>query len=141
MVSRMAASTLDNVVRRIREIEKDLLGIKDRQLEHKEVREFNLSEYLSCRTRVFEPLSQEKLQVPHVGDFVAKPTNASAWLQSLKVGPGQGTGRPLVVLSLFDGIGGVWAALDMLGIPYRGYSSEIVSIAALQLEKLDSCKL
>lgn len=34
-----------------------------------------------------------------------------------------------MVLSLFDGIGGIWAALSRLGVPFTGYSSEVVSIA------------
>jgi len=40
---------------------------------------------------------------------------------------GMWNGNKLVVLSLFDGIGGIWAALTRLGIPFHGYSSEVVS--------------
>lgn len=38
------------------------------------------------------------------------------------------------MLSLFDGIGGIWAALSRLGIPFVGYSSE-VSDPAIQVVK------
>lgn len=34
-------------------------------------------------------------------------------------------GDPLVVLSLFDGLGAIWQALHNLGIPTIGYSSEV----------------
>eukprot|EP00249_Psilotum_nudum_P019237 c27157_g1_i2 orf=480-2354(-) len=54
------------------------------------------------------------------------------WIQGFKSKLGPWTVRPLVVLSMFDGIGGIWAALSLLGIPYIGYSSE-VNVAAIQL--------
>ncbi len=49
------------------------------------------------------------------------------WVRGMKEEAGKWNGNKLVVLSLFDGIGGVWAALTRLGIPFRGYSSEVVS--------------
>lgn len=39
-----------------------------------------------------------------------------------------------MVLSLFDGIGGIWAALTRLGIPFVGYSSEVFD-PAIQVVK------
>ncbi|KAL2629596.1 hypothetical protein R1flu_014282 [Riccia fluitans] len=50
----------------------------------------------------------------------------TVWLETARRKAGQWTGRPLVVLSLFDGIGGIWAALYNLGIPFIGYSCEIL---------------
>lgn len=47
------------------------------------------------------------------------------WLQAIKDKAGEWQDRPLTVLSLFDGIGATWAALDMLGILCTGYSSEV----------------
>ncbi|KAG6547886.1 hypothetical protein Mapa_010706 [Marchantia paleacea] len=47
------------------------------------------------------------------------------WLLKLRQKAGHWKGKPLVVLSLFDGIGGVWAALENLGIPFIGYSCEV----------------
>lgn len=50
------------------------------------------------------------------------------WISAFKAEAGPWTGGPLVVLSLFDGLGGIWQALTNLGIPFIGYSSEVVSI-------------
>lgn len=49
------------------------------------------------------------------------------WVSAFKEEAGPWTGAPLVVLSLFDGLGGIWQSLTNLGIPFRGYSSEVVS--------------
>lgn len=49
------------------------------------------------------------------------------WISAFKAEAGPWTGGPLVVLSLFDGLGGIWQALTKLGIPFSGYSSEVVS--------------
>jgi hypothetical protein len=49
------------------------------------------------------------------------------WIDLLKCQSTDWVGKPLVVLSLFDGIGAIWTALSLLGIPFVGYSSEIVS--------------
>lgn len=49
-----------------------------------------------------------------------------SWLQIVKAENGTWKGSPLVVLSLFDGLGALWQALSDLGIPFEGYSSEIV---------------
>jgi hypothetical protein len=49
------------------------------------------------------------------------------WVSAFKAEAGPWTGAPLVVLSLFDGLGGIWQALTVLGIPFSGYSSELVS--------------
>ncbi|CAK9208796.1 unnamed protein product [Sphagnum jensenii] len=56
------------------------------------------------------------------------------WLRAFRKDAGPWNGEKLVVLSLFDGIGGIWAALTRLGIPFTGYSSE-VSIPALEVLK------
>ena len=50
------------------------------------------------------------------------------WVSAFKAEAGRWAGPPLVVLSLFDGLGGIWQALTNLGIPFSGYSSEVVSI-------------
>eukprot|EP01018_Ginkgo_biloba_P031015 Gb_23575 [translate_table: standard] len=57
------------------------------------------------------------------------------WIQEVKSKAGDWTGAPLVVLSLFDGIGGIWVALSLLGIPFVGYSSEISFVMILHEEK------
>lgn len=49
------------------------------------------------------------------------------WVSAFNAEAGPWTGKPLVVLSLFDGLGGIWEALTNLGIPFNGYSSEVVS--------------
>ncbi|KAL3700402.1 hypothetical protein R1sor_018424 [Riccia sorocarpa] len=51
------------------------------------------------------------------------------WIQEVRRSSGEWTDKPLVVLSLFDGIGGVWVALDRLGIPFIGYSCEVKQTA------------
>ncbi|KAL2651864.1 hypothetical protein R1flu_019992 [Riccia fluitans] len=47
------------------------------------------------------------------------------WIKEVRQGGGPWTDKPLVVLSLFDGIGGIWVALESLGIPFIGYSCEV----------------
>jgi len=49
------------------------------------------------------------------------------WISAFKAEAGAWTGGPLVVLSVFDGLRGIWQALTNLGIPFSGYSSEVVS--------------
>ena len=49
------------------------------------------------------------------------------WLTELKVSSGPWDDEDLVVLSLFDGLGAIWQALSSMGIPFKGYSSEVVS--------------
>jgi len=39
------------------------------------------------------------------------------WIDLLKCQSTDWVGKPLVVLSLFDGIGAIWIALSLLGIP------------------------
>ncbi|KAH9558908.1 hypothetical protein CY35_06G032800 [Sphagnum magellanicum] len=56
------------------------------------------------------------------------------WWTAFRKKAGPWKGEKLVVLSLFDGIGGIWAALTRLGIPFVGYSSE-VSPPAIQVVK------
>jgi hypothetical protein len=56
------------------------------------------------------------------------------WLRALRKDAGPWNGEKLVVLSLFDGIGGIWAALTRLGIPFTGYSSEVVSFQLISLQ-------
>lgn len=48
------------------------------------------------------------------------------WISAFKTEAGVWTGKPLVVLSLFDGLGGIWQSLTNLGIPFSGYSSEVL---------------
>lgn len=71
--------------------------------------------------------SQEKL--PH-DDANCRIAADGDWVREVKNEAGRWNGDKLVVLSLFDGIGGVWAALTRLGIPFLGYSSEVVSTPA-----------
>jgi hypothetical protein len=56
------------------------------------------------------------------------------WLRAFRKDAGPWNGEKLVVLSLFDGIGGIWAALTRLGIPFTGYSSEVVSFQLISLQ-------
>ena len=60
-------------------------------------------------------------------DYPYEMDGVGDWVSAVKADAGPWTGAPLVVLSLFDGLGGIWQALTELGIPFRGYSSEIVS--------------
>lgn len=53
------------------------------------------------------------------------------WVSAFKAEGDPWTGQPLVVLSLFDGLGGIWQALTNLGIPFSGYSSEVVRMKPL----------
>lgn len=53
------------------------------------------------------------------------PDDEGDWIPALKAHVEPWTGPPLVVLSLFDGLGGIWQALTNLGIPFSGYSSEV----------------
>lgn len=56
------------------------------------------------------------------------------WIDLLKSQSADWVGKPLVVLSLFDGIGAIWTALSLIGIPFVGYSSEIVSSICIFLK-------
>eukprot|EP00271_Cylindrocystis_brebissonii_P000611 TRINITY_DN10724_c0_g1_i1.p1 TRINITY_DN10724_c0_g1~~TRINITY_DN10724_c0_g1_i1.p1 ORF type:complete len:1170 (-),score=185.03 TRINITY_DN10724_c0_g1_i1:703-4212(-) len=56
------------------------------------------------------------------------------WLEVLKDEAGPWQDRDLVVLSLFDGLGAVWQALTNLGIPFKGYSSEVEETAVRVVE-------
>ena len=62
-----------------------------------------------------------------VQDYPYEADGVGDWLSHFKGEAGPWTGPPLVVLSLFDGLGGIWQALTILGIPFSGYSSEVVS--------------
>ncbi|KAG0617799.1 hypothetical protein M758_4G015600 [Ceratodon purpureus] len=57
------------------------------------------------------------------------------WVSAFKADAGPWTGAPLVVLSLFDGLGGIWQALTNLGVPFSGYSSEVLA-PAIQVVKV-----
>lgn len=50
------------------------------------------------------------------------------WVREVKNEVGRWNGDKFVVLSLFDGIGGVWVVFICLGIFFLGYSFEVVSI-------------
>ncbi|KAH7423821.1 hypothetical protein KP509_12G075700 [Ceratopteris richardii] len=63
-----------------------------------------------------------------------KSSGYEDWIEVLKRERGAWTSKPLVVLSLFDGIGGIWVALKLLGIPYIGYSAEVNPFAIKVLE-------
>ncbi|CAI5485503.1 unnamed protein product [Closterium sp. Naga37s-1] len=53
------------------------------------------------------------------------------WLGEARRRAGPWEGRPLAVVSLFDGCGAIWQALHDCGIPFTGVSSEIVSAETL----------
>ncbi|CAI6009121.1 unnamed protein product [Closterium sp. NIES-65] len=53
------------------------------------------------------------------------------WLGEARRRAGPWEGRPLAVVSLFDGCGAIWQALHDCGIPFTGVSSEIVSAEPL----------
>ncbi|CAI5956032.1 unnamed protein product [Closterium sp. NIES-64] len=52
------------------------------------------------------------------------------WLGEARRRAGPWEGRPLAVVSLFDGCGAIWQALHDCGIPFTGVSSEIDPFAA-----------
>ncbi|BBN11129.1 protein MpDNMT3b [Marchantia polymorpha subsp. ruderalis] len=62
------------------------------------------------------------------------------WVLKLRQKAGFWRSKPLVVLSLFDGIGGVWAALENLGIPFIGYSCE-VNADAMKVTQRNYCSV
>lgn len=78
--------------------------------------------FLECRNAIKCIKKRQKLsQANFEGD------GDGDWVAAFKAEGGPWTGNKLVVLSLFDGIGGIWQALTRLGIPFIGYSSEVVS--------------
>lgn len=98
---------MDAILRKIADIESQLLSLKELVKE-----EANWS-VISKAVQVETP--QASYEAPACED----------WVEVLKGKVGIWTSRPLVVLSLFDGIGGIWIALSLLGIPYIGYSAEV----------------
>eukprot|EP01018_Ginkgo_biloba_P033216 Gb_05512 [translate_table: standard] len=65
-------------------------------------------------------------QIKNDKQKVKEPTTLGVeWIDLLKKQSADWTEKPLVVLSLFDGIGAIWEALSLIGIPFVGYSSEI----------------
>ncbi|KAJ7533287.1 hypothetical protein O6H91_13G040900 [Diphasiastrum complanatum] len=90
---------MDNIITKIIELEKEARLLKEKEAQ--ESRADSLSQ------NIWDKRSDED------------------WLQALRQKATYHASRPLVVLSLFDGIGGVWAALNLLGIPFSGYSCEI----------------
>ncbi|XP_024392742.1 uncharacterized protein [Physcomitrium patens] len=69
----------------------------------------------------------------HKLDFEG-PGGDGDWVSAFKAEAGPWSGERLVVLSLFDGLGGIWQALTKLGIPFSGYSSEVLA-PAIQVVK------
>ncbi|XP_024532430.1 uncharacterized protein LOC9640092 isoform X1 [Selaginella moellendorffii] len=101
---------MEELVAKIREAEALALRLKERELK-KEIK------------KPPPPTSKKKEEFPEHGD----------WLDAFRRNLGA-LDRRLVVLSLFDGIGGTWAALDRLEVRYKGYSSEINPYAARVLK-------
>ncbi|MCO5576907.1 hypothetical protein L7F22_030728 [Adiantum nelumboides] len=97
---------MDTVLKKIADIESQLSSLKDLVKE----------ETLLSASKSY---SRERMQLGH------KASSFEDWVEVLEKEHGGWTSRPLVVLSLFDGIGGIWIALKILGIPYIGYSSEV----------------
>ncbi|KAI5081932.1 hypothetical protein GOP47_0001675 [Adiantum capillus-veneris] len=97
---------MDTILKRIADIESQLSSLKDL------VKEESL---LSAS----KPYHLERAQL------CQKASSFEDWVEALKRECGGWKSRPLVVLSLFDGIGGIWIALKTLGIPYIGYSAEV----------------
>ena len=78
--------------------------------------------FLRCRT---DQCNLEQMDFEGSGD--------GDWVSAFKADAGPWTGAPLVVLSLFDGLGGIWQALTNLGVPFSGYSSEVVSSSCIRI--------
>eukprot|EP00250_Pteridium_aquilinum_P034556 c7748_g1_i2 orf=260-2191(+) len=106
---------MDIILKRIADIESQLSSLKDL-----------VKEEANCR--VSRAVQVERPQLSY------KASACEDWVEVLKRELGAWRSRPLVVLSLFDGIGGIWIALKLLGIPYIGYSAE-VNPYALQVLK------
>nr|XP_024370051.1 uncharacterized protein LOC112279643 isoform X2 [Physcomitrium patens] len=83
-----------------------------------------------------EELKREAERLKHTCrclDFEG-PGGDGDWVTAFKADAGPWSGERLVVLSLFDGLGGIWQALTNLGIPFSGYSSEVLA-PAIQVVK------
>ncbi|CAI7837824.1 unnamed protein product [Closterium sp. NIES-53] len=83
--------------------------------------------------------AQQGAQGSHSGAWAGQPgewaREAGAgwdgdWLGEARRRAGPWEGRPLAVVSLFDGCGAIWQALHDCGIPFNGVSSEIDPFAA-----------
>lgn len=107
--------SMEEILGRIADIESQLSGLKELVKEES------------------KSISNGAVQwnMPHAS---LEDSNNKDWIESLKRKDGPWIGKPLVVLSLFDGIGGIWVALSLLNIPYIGYSAE-VNPYALQVLK------
>ncbi|KAJ7539322.1 hypothetical protein O6H91_11G087200 [Diphasiastrum complanatum] len=95
---------MDNLIEMLYEIQKEALWLRERETRAKE-----------RRNSLKQKSIQEGVQEPPVDD----------WIKALRRKFHTTNPKPIVVLSLFDGIGGIWAALRLLNIPFTGYSSEI----------------
>ncbi|KAL3683375.1 hypothetical protein R1sor_001397 [Riccia sorocarpa] len=78
-----------------------------------------------CSELKEEPLGPGDHSIENLQKGSCSHCGAVPWLETARRNAGRWEDRPLVVLSLFDGIGGVWASLCNLGIPFIGYSCEI----------------
>lgn len=106
-----------------------LLNVLDKHFTHPAF-EFSVL-YLHWTTFELEWSWQEPFEGDGNGD----------WWTAFKTEAGPWKGKKLVVLSLFDGIGGIWAALTRLGIPFVGYSSEVVRLCAFWNDEEDDFHL
>ncbi|KAG0595435.1 hypothetical protein M758_UG166500 [Ceratodon purpureus] len=129
---------MDNLVRKIQELERDAQTLLDQEKRRRSPRHCSAtpggSELLDdgCKNSPVrkKPQAKEKSAASQEPDDVGD----GDWLREFKTEAGKWTGKKLVVMSLFDGIGGVWAALKRMEIPFDGYSSE-VSAPAVEVVK------
>ncbi|KAL3700106.1 hypothetical protein R1sor_018128 [Riccia sorocarpa] len=93
---------MEALLQKIRELEKEALSIASKKEQHGRARK----EEQQCTL-----------------------CESEDWIKAVRQCAGEWNAKPLVVLSLFDGIGGVWVALEALGIPFIGYSCEVKASA------------
>ncbi|BBM97509.1 protein MpDNMT3a [Marchantia polymorpha subsp. ruderalis] len=100
---------MERLLTKIRDLEKEALNIASKQ-------------------------ERKRIRIKETNEECCWHCEGQDWINDVRLKGGEWTGKPLVVLSLFDGIGGVWVALERLGIPFVGYSCE-VNDAAMQVIK------
>lgn len=113
---------MEDLLVKIRELEKDAAKLVKQQIRSGE--KASSAEKASSREKLS---SGEKISIqgPEAANL-----SFGHWIRDLRAKAGDWTAEPLVVLSLFDGIGGVWAVLSLLGIPFIGYSCEVNNAAS-----------